>query len=276
MPLVLTVRNSSSIPLEVDSVSNESVRNQSQDEVLRTLIQRGNKQVPLAEFFDAAGSAADDDELVWEGDCSRVKYIGAHLISGRVRVEGDAGMHLGAEMKGGEVIVSGNAHDWVGAEMKGGRIHVHGNAGHLIGATYRGGRRGMTGGEVLVDGNAGNELGNSMRRGLIAVGGGVGDFAGVSMIAGTILIGGDVGIRGGAGMKRGTIGLLSPSPEPTEMLPTFKYASTYRPTFLTLYLRHLAANGFRVPDGAIGAEYRRYCGDFLESGKGEILVRHAA
>jgi formylmethanofuran dehydrogenase subunit C len=276
MPLTLTIRTATSIPLEVDTIRNDHVRGQSADEVLRTLIQRGNKQVPLGEFFDASGSAADDNEVVWQGDCSKVKYIGAHFASGRVRVEGDAGMHLGAEMTGGEVVVNGNAHDWVGAEMKGGRILVHGNAGHLVGATYRGGRRGMTGGEVLIDGNAGNEVGHSMRRGLIAVGGNAGDFAGVAMIAGTILIGGEVGIRNGAGMKRGTIGLLGAPTAQIEMLPTFKYATTFRPTFLTFYLRHLAGNGFAVPEGAATAEYRRYCGDFLELGKGEILVRHAA
>ena len=115
-----------------------------------------------------------------------------------------------------------------------------------------------------------------MRRGLIAIGGRTGDFAGVGMIAGTILIGGEVGIRNGAGMKRGTIGLLAAASEPIDMLPTFKYAATYRPTFLTLFLRHLAASGFALPDGAAEAEYRRYCGDFLELGKGEILIRHAA
>lgn len=276
MPLVLTIRKPSAIPLEVDSIRNEDVRGQSSDDVLRTLIQRGNKQVPLGEFFDAVGSAADDDELVWEGDCSKVKYIAAKLTAGSVRVEGDAGMHLAAEMTGGEVVVNGNAHDWVGAEMKGGRIHVHGNAGHLVGAVYRGGRKGMTGGEILIDGNAGNEIGHCMRRGLIAVGGRAGDFAGVGMIAGTILIGGEVGIRSGAGMKRGTIGLLNAASEPVDILPTFKYASTYRPTFLTLYFRYLAAHGFAVPAGADGAQYRRYCGDFLELGKGEILIRHAA
>lgn len=276
MPLTLTLQTSTSIPLEVDSIRNDLVRGQSADDVLRTLIQRGNKQVPLGEFFDATGSAADDAEVVWEGDCSKVKYIGAHLASGRIRVEGDAGMHLGAEMTGGEIVVNGNAHDWLGAEMKGGRILVHGNTGHLVGATYRGGRRGMSGGEVLIDGNAGNEIGHSMRRGLIAVGGNAGDFAGVAMIAGTILIGGEAGIRNGAGMKRGTIALLGPASDSIELLPTFRYASTYRPTFLTLYLRHLADSGFAVPDGAAGSEYLRYCGDFLELGKGEILVRDAA
>lgn len=275
MPLTLTLRHPSSVPLEVETVRLEEVRAQSPDEVLRTLIQRGNKQVPLGEFFTAAGSAADDETIVWQGDCSQVKLIGAHLSRGRVRVEGDAGMHLGAEMIGGEILCTGNAADWLGAEMKGGRITVLGNAGHLIGAAYRGGRQGMTGGEILVHGEGRNEIGHTMRRGLIAVAGRVGDAVGVGMIAGTIVIGGEPGIRPGAGMKRGTIVMLQPGPS-LDLLPTFRLACTYQPVFLQLYWRRLEALGFPLPVEAAPCRYRRYCGDLLELGKGELLVREAA
>ena len=272
MPLIITLREKTSIPIEVDSIRLEEVRSRTADQVKATLVQYGNKQLPLGEFFDVSGSAADDGELVWEGDCSHVKLIGAHLTGGRIRVEGNAGMHLGAEMTGGEIIVRGNAADWVGAEMHGGRIRVHGNAGHLVGAVYRGGRRGMTAGEILVDGNAGNEIGHTMRRGLIAIGGSAADAIGFGMLAGTILVFGEPGIRPGAGMKRGTIGLLGHGPVP-DMLPTFKYACTYRPVFLRLYLRHLQSRGFAIPDDALETDYRRYCGDFLEDARGEILTR---
>ncbi len=273
MPLTISLHTPSAIPLEVDSVQMDFVRAQSPDDVKRTLIQRGNKQTPLGEFFEVAGSAADDEEIIWQGDCSKVKLIGTKLASGRVRVEGDAGMHLGAEMTGGEIVVHGNVADWCGAEMHGGRILVHGNAGHLVGAVYRGGRKGMTAGEILIDGDAGNEIGHAMRRGLIAVGGRAGDFVGVGMLAGTVLVFGEPGIRHGAGMKRGTIGLLGTTAP--DMLPTFKYACTYQPTFLRIYLRHLESLGFAVPDELRDATLRRYCGDFLELGKGEILVRAA-
>lgn len=271
MPLTLSLRVPSSIPLEVDTVKLETVRGQSPDDVKATLIQRGNKQVPVGEFFDVSGSAADDETLVWEGDCSKVKLIGAHLAGGTVRVEGDAGMHLGAEMSGGEVIVNGNAGDWVGAEMHGGRIHIRGNAGHLVGAVYRGGRKGMTGGEILIDGNAGNEIGHAMRRGLIAIRGKAGDAAGVAMIAGSIVIGGETGIRYGPGMKRGSIILLGG--DAPDLLPTFRYSGTYQPTILRVLLRYLSDRGWSVPDGAFDARYHRYHGDFLELGKGEILTR---
>lgn len=269
MPLVLTLHTPSAIPLEVDSVRMEVVRTQPAGEVLRTAVQRGNRQVPLGEFFGAEGSAADDETIVWRGDCSRVKLIGAGLASGTVRVEGDAGMHLGAEMTGGEIHCTGDAADWIGAEMRGGRITIAGNAGHLIGATYRGGRRGMTGGEVIVHGNAGNEIGHSMRRGLIAVAGNVGDAVGVGMIAGTIVIGGLPGIRHGAGMKRGTIVFLNPGPQ-LDILSTFRPAGVWRPVFWELFRRRLRSLGFPLPAGP--AACRRYSGDLLELGKGELLV----
>lgn len=274
MPLVLRLRESPSIPVEVESIRMETVREQSADAVLATLVQHGNQQLPLGEFFSAEGSAADET-IVWEGDCSKIKLIGALHKQGTIRVEGNAGMHLGAEMTGGEIIVSGNVADWCGAEMHGGRIRVHGNAGHLVGAVYRGGRRGMTGGEILVDGNAGNEIGQTMRRGLIVVGGNTGDAIGFSMIAGTVMVFGEPGIRHGAGMKRGTIALFAESSAP-DVLPTFRYCTTYRPTFLRFYLKELEHRGFPVPDRCWTTRYHRFAGDFLAEGKGELLITESA
>lgn len=270
MPLTFELQTSTAIPLEVDSIRLETVRAQSADEVAKTLVQCGNRQVALGEFFKVSGSAADDKTLVWQGDCSKVKLIGTHLDGGRVIVEGNAGMHLGAEMRKGEIVVNGDAADWVGAEMKEGRIHIHGNAGHLIGAVYRGGRKGMTGGEILVDGNVGNEAGHSMRRGLIAAGGKIGDFAGVSMIAGTIIACGEPGIRAGAGMKRGTIAFLGRYP--VDILPTFRSGGKLRTPVLRMLLRHLRSLGFPLADELQDPVVQRYWGDLLELGKGELLV----
>jgi formylmethanofuran dehydrogenase subunit C len=271
MPLTIRLRNKTSIPVEVDSIQMETVRTQSPDEIKATLVQYGNKAKPLGEFFDVEGSASDDQTIVWEGDCSHVKLIGTYLAAGKIHVEGNAGMHLGAEMTGGQITVSGNAADWVGAEMHGGRIHIQGNAGHLIGAVYRGGHRGMTAGEILINGNAGNEIGHSMRRGLIAVAGQTGDAPGVAMIAGTVLVFGETGIRPGPGMKRGTIGFLGESAP--EVLPTFRFTGVCQPVFMRTYLMHLKSNGFPINDDLVNATYRRYNGDFLELGKGEIFAR---
>jgi formylmethanofuran dehydrogenase subunit C len=130
----------------------------------------------------------------------------------------------------------------------------------------------MTNGEILVNGNAGNEIGNGMRRGLIAIGGRSGDAAGVNMLAGSVFLFGEPGIRPGAGMRRGTIGFFGTNNAP-DMLPTFKYSCTYRPVFLQFFLVQLKSMGFPVPDNCFDSDYKRFCGDFLELGKGEILLR---
>lgn len=272
MALICELVNRTSIPIEVDAVKLDEIRHASAAEVARIAVQFGNTQQPLGEFFRVSGSAAEDATLVWRGDCSRVKLIGAGLSSGTVRVEGNAGMHLGAEMTGGTVLCEGDADDWVGAELHGGTVTVRGNAGHLVGAVYRGGWKGMTGGRILIHGNAGNEIGHSMRRGLIAVGGRSGDAPGFNLIAGTILLCGDAGIRPGAGMKRGSIIYLRPNAAPS-MLPTFRASGQWVPEFLQPVLRQLAEEGFPLPSDAFGAPFHRFAGDFLELGKGEILTR---
>jgi formylmethanofuran dehydrogenase subunit C len=269
--LTLTYRGSSTIPVEAECVTPDNLAGKTNAEVERLTLQHGNVQVPLAEFFAVSGDAGDGEVLV-EGDCSRVKWLGAGMTTGRLTVRGPVGFHAGAEMRGGVMEVFGNAADWAGAEMRGGLLHVHGNVGHLAGAAYRGSRRGMVGGTLLIDGDAGNEVASTLRRGLVAVGGRCGDYAGVSMIAGTLLVFGPAGIRAAAGMKRGTVALLG---EPAQLLPTFRLDCVYRPVFLQIYLRHLRARGFAVPDGLPGAELRRFSGDLVSLGKGEIFLRAA-
>ncbi len=265
--LTLRYHGSSAVPVEAECITPDQLAGKLPAEIANLSVQHGNVQVPLGEFFTVTGDAADGEVLI-EGDCSRVKWIGAGMSRGRITIHGNAGMHLGAEMRGGELHVHGNAGDWVGAEMRGGRIQVHGDAGHLAGAAYRGSRHGMRGGVLLIDGRAGNEVGSTMRRGLIAVGGDTGDFPGVSMIAGTLFLFGQPGIRVGAGMKRGSIVVCGGQPA---LLPTFRYDCTYRPPFLMVYLRHLRAWGYKVAEEFLTGTYRRFSGDLVALGKGEVL-----
>lgn len=265
--LTIRYRGATTIPIEAECLTPDRLRPLSVAEVLALPVQHGNVQVPLGEFFDADGDPADGDVRI-EGDCARVKLIGAGMTNGRIVVDGSVGMHLGAEMRGGSIEVTGDASDWVGAEMRGGQIRVRGKAGHLVGAGYRGSPVGMRGGVILIHGAAGNEIGSGMRRGCIAVGGECGDFAGTAMIAGSILLFGKPGLRLGAGMKRGTIAVFAGQPV---VLPTFRYTCTYRPTFLNLYLGQLRDWGYAVPEGAMRGEYRRYGGDLVSLGKGELL-----
>ena len=273
MALTLRYQGETQIPVEIEGLTPDFARGQSVAELEQMQIFHGNQKLPLAEFFDLSGDAADG-RLDFEGNLSGVHWIGAHMTEGEIHIHGDAGRHIGSEMRGGSIIVEGNASDWVGGEMHGGLIHVQGNAGHLIGAAYRGSPRGMTRGTILIDGDVGNEIGHTMRRGMLAVGGRCGDMPAFNMIAGNVYIFGDSGIRPGAGMRRGTIGLFGA--EAPSMLPSFRSAGRARPLFMQLVLRQLKDANFPVPEDLFAGEFEQFHGDFLEGGRGEILTRVAA
>ncbi|NIL98933.1 MAG: formylmethanofuran dehydrogenase subunit C [Planctomycetales bacterium] len=269
MALKLSYTGQTSIPVEIEGLTPDKVRGQSLAEIERFEIFHGNRKAALADFFDVSGEPGDGCFQL-EGDLAGVHWIGAGMVEGQIRIEGHAGRHLGSEMRGGTIHCHGDAGGWAGAEMRGGLIHIHGSAGHLVGAAYRGSARGMTAGVILVDGDVGNELGHTMRRGLIAVGGACGDMVGFNMIAGNLYVLGSAGIRPGAGMRRGTIGLFGDEPP---LLLTFRRGTTYQPLYLRLALLQLRQHGFAVDDQLLDASYVNYHGDFLEGGRGEIVVR---
>ena len=271
MPLQFTLKAKSSVPLEVEGITPEVTRSLSLAEIEKLVIFQGNQKLPLAEFFSVMGSG-EDERHEWQGDLAGVHWLGTKMTSGRIDVQGNIGRHLGSEMSGGEIHVAGDASDWIGAEMHGGLIHVRGRAGHLVGSAYRGSAKGMTKGMILIGGDAGNEIGLSMRRGLIAIGGNAGDLIGMNMLAGTVLAFGASGIRHGAGMKRGTLAFLQEAPP---LLPTFRRSCRYRPEFLGIVYRQLRQQGFAVEDDLLASEYDLYCGDLIEGGRGEILIRAA-
>jgi len=256
----------SPIPVEAECLRPDELAKLSLAEIASLPVHHGNRTEKLGEFFTITGDPSRA-ELLIEGDASRIKHIGQGMTGGQIAIDGNAGLHLGAGMRGGSITVHGDAGDWLGAEMINGHIHIRGNAGNCVGAAYRGGKRGMRGGQILINGNAGHEIGASMRRGLIAVRGDIGDFAGTSMIAGTIFALRNVGARAGAGMKRGTIVSFRPITLP----PTFAYDCEMTSVFVSLYLRKLQEWGFDVPTKCMNRTFRRYSGDRLALGKGEIV-----
>lgn len=257
------------VPLEAEVLSPDRIAGLGPDEVRALPVFLGKRQHRLDTFFEIDGPPGEDLEL--HGDLSRVKWIGRGMTRGRIRVVGNAGMHVGAYMTGGEIDVSGNASDWVGGEMTGGTIHVRGDVGAQVGAAYRGSLAGMSGGMILVEGSAGIELGMRMKRGLIAVKGRVRDFAGLQMKGGSLFLLGGAELRTGAWMSRGTIVSLVP----VRLLPTFAYACEYSPSFLRVYARRLRELGFAIPYDEAAGFYRRYGGDTSVPGKGEILMWQA-
>lgn len=273
MALTLEYLGKTTVPVEIEGLTPDWAADKSLAQIEQFEIFHGNRRIPLAEMFRLSGDASDQ-QFDFCGDLSGVHWIGAHMAAGDIRVHGNAGRHVGSQMKGGRISVQGNAGGWVGAEMRKGLIHVQGNAGHLTGSAYRGSSKGMTGGIILVEGSAGNEVGLTMRRGLIAIGGSAGDLTGFNMIAGTVVVFGTCGIRPGAGMRRGTLALFGPDP-PT-LLPSFRFASTYRPVSVRLMLGILKSHGFRFDESLMASDVDRYQGDLVAAGRGEVLFRHQA
>jgi len=269
MPLVFCLKAQPALSVDVAPLQLERLAPRNPAQVAAIPIWMGNRQVPCGEIFEIAGSAADS-VLIFEGNCERLKSIGAGLRHGKIQVHGNAGMHLGAQMRGGEILVTGHAGDWAGAEMKGGRIQILGDTGHHAGAAYPGSKRGMTGGELLICGNAGDGVGLRQRRGLVAVGGHTGAATGAGMIAGTIVIGDQPGEQCGTGMKRGSILVLQPD-APFPLTMNFRLAAVGQPTFVRLYLRHLLSLQFPLPEISIQSHFRIYRGDSLTMGLGEIV-----
>jgi formylmethanofuran dehydrogenase subunit C len=264
--IALTLKEQPAVPLEAEVLSPDVMATLTNAAIRALPVLLGKRQRRVDEFFEVEGEASDELEI--RGDVRKVKWIGRQMSRGRVAIAGNAGMHLGAYMKGGTIDVTGNVSDWLGAEMSGGLIRVGGNAGGQVGAAYRGSLSGMTDGTIIVEGTGGLEVGMRMKRGIIAIGGIVRDFAGLQMKGGTIVLRSGAELRTGAWMNRGTIISLQPVP----LLPTFSYASTYNPTFVRLYGRHLARLGFTIPYEDHDGVYRRYTGDASVPGKGEILI----
>jgi formylmethanofuran dehydrogenase subunit C len=217
----------------------------------------------------------EEQMIVIDGDARHIKHIGEGMTAGRIVIQGDAGLHTGAQMTGGDITITGNVGDWCGAEMKGGLIRVLGNAGNLVGAAYRGSAEGMTGGCIRVNGDAGSEIGSFMRRGMIVITGDTGTFTGVHMNGGEIIVFGKAGKRLGAQAK-GNGGFIACFGSIEEMLPTYRYDTTYTPTFMRLYLRQLSENLGIDTTQYIDKPMRRYRGDLAVGGNAEILVLEKA
>jgi formylmethanofuran dehydrogenase subunit C len=207
----------------------------------------GTGRARLGDLFAVA--AAPGEVVRLTGDLALLDGVGTGLASGRLIVEGDAGWYLGQGMRGGA-------------------IEVRGNAGPHAGAALPGAKRGMTGGDIVIRGSAGPGLGAGCRRGLIAVVGEIAAGAARAMLAGTVVAFGAVGPEPGLWSKRGSIVALGPVIPP----PTYRYACTYRPSYLPVTLGYLKSRyGCPVRPEHLSGLYRRYSGDLAELGAGEIL-----
>lgn len=260
----LTLRVTPSVALEAPCVRPDVLASLSAAEIARLPVEHGKQLAALGDFFDVRGERSDRVRV--EGDVGRVKRLGAAMAGGTLVIAGPAGRHAGAGMSGGRLVIEGDADDFTGLGMRGGVLEVHGHAAAAFCGAAPGSARGMTGGLALVRGCVGARVGERLRRGVIAVAGSAGPYAGAHMVAGTLLVGEALAPGAGVGLKRGTIlagGAL-------ELLPTFRYACTYRPGFVDLLLGSLKRHAFEAGPFATGA-FQRYTGDCADLGRGEIL-----
>jgi formylmethanofuran dehydrogenase subunit C len=264
-----------SIPIEAENITPDLVAGKQLSEIERLTVYEGNKQHNMSDLFEISGDVAKEvgeQVIVVEGDTTLVKYIGSSMSSGKIIVEGNAGMHLGSRMTGGEIQVKGSVDDWAGAEMIGGYIRINKNAGNRLGSAYRGSPEGMKGGLIIVDGNVGQECGAFLRRGMIVIRGTVEPFAGVHMNGGQIFAFGHVSKRLGASAK-GNGGFIACFGGVEQMLPTYLYDSTYNPNFMRVYLQQLSENlGVKEAAKFMDAQFERFSGDLACGGNNEIFV----
>lgn len=268
--VTLTLKRQPDLPLEADALRPDNTLGRSLEEILALPLLYGNETVPAGDFLDGQVSEAEGEGecLVLQGDFSRVKRLGQGMTGGELIIDGPAGFHTGAEMAGGSIEVRGDAGDWLGAQMTGGRITVRGNAGHWACGAYRGNTLGMKGGQVFIHGNAGRMVSTKMRGGLVVIQGDCLESPAYEMKAGTLVIGGQSGRHIATGMVRGSVILLNDH----KLLPVFYYNCRYQPSFWPLLQKSIAEQGIGLGlDYADGA-FRRFTGDALAGGKGEILI----
>jgi formylmethanofuran dehydrogenase subunit C len=213
---------------------------------------KGNKELPLEEVFtvtvEGEASAPDDVEIIIRGDSSKIKRVGEYMDGGRIRIEGDIGMHCGNFMSAGTIEIDGNAGEWLGREMIGGAIICHGNAGDFCGSGYRGERRGMRGGSIEVWGSAGDFAAETLTGGTVTIHGDAGDLSGAEMHGGILVIMGNTSrvcgnMNGGTCFVYGTV---------AEMLPTFRKEG---------------------PVTIGGVQFTKFTGDVANRGKGTLFIR---
>jgi formylmethanofuran dehydrogenase subunit C len=249
MTLTLTLRTQPPARVLAAPLIPERLRGLNSTALAALQIRCGGETVAVGDLFEVSGAGAEEQQLVLAGDLRRFDGIGAGISSGEIVVRGDVGA-------------------WAGAEMSGGVVRIFGDAGARLGAAYPGARVGMTGGEIVVSGDAGEESGAGMRRGLVAVGGRTGGGAGLRMLAGTVIALGGIGAEPGLGNKRGSL----VSGRAVEPLPSYAFATRFRPPALALQLRRARELGLTVDDALLRGPWARWSGDRTELTRGEILI----
>src|SRR4029078_7528244 len=87
------------VPLEAEALCPDTLAPLNAGAIAALPVFLGKKQCRLDDFFAIEGEKSDELEI--RGDLRKVRWIGRGMSRGRIKVLGNAGMHLGAYMKGG-------------------------------------------------------------------------------------------------------------------------------------------------------------------------------
>jgi formylmethanofuran dehydrogenase subunit C len=263
--ITLTLRAPLERPLAADVIAADRFAALSAQEIAALRLWDGSNFIPLGDVFSVSGDHSQT--VVLEGDLTKLNGVGTMMSSGTLEIIGSIGNAVGARLRGGAIGVQGSAGDDAGSAMAGGSLVIGGDAGDRVGGALQGASKGMTGGDIIVRGSVAREAGVRMRRGILYCAS-AGTNAGLAMIAGNIIVAGAIGEGVGIGNKRGSIVVLGSVRVPQ----TYAYACTYRPPHLSLMFLYLRARyALSVNDSHLHGLYRRYSGDLVEIGKGEIL-----
>lgn len=249
MTLTLTLRTNPPARVLAAPLIPERLRGLDASAVAALPLRCGGETVAVGDLFEVSGGRSEEEALVLGGDLRGFDWIGAGMTSGELEVRGDVGA-------------------WAGAEMAGGLLRIQGDAGHRVGGAFPGARAGMSGGEIVVSGDAGEEVGACMRRGLVVVAGQTAAGAGLRMLAGTVIALRGIGPEAGLGNKRGSL----VSGRAVEVLPTYAFATRFRPPALELQLLRVRELGLTVDDALLRGAWARWSGDRTELARGEILI----
>lgn len=206
--VTLTVKKQPELYLELEKVNPDEFAGKTAAEIEKLPVYMGKETDTIGDFFTVAGNAgatAAETKIVINGDCTKMKYIGAKMTDGEVVVNSSCDMYTGSWMKGGKLTVNGDVHSFCGLALKGGEFTINGNAGNYLGAAYRGDWRGMSGGVLRVKGNAGSDVASFMTGGTLIVEGSVDIHLGTHMEGGTIILKGNANRRVGGQLVKGTI-----------------------------------------------------------------------
>nr|WP_320161844.1 formylmethanofuran dehydrogenase subunit C [uncultured Methanoregula sp.] len=206
--VTLTVKKVPELFLECEKVNPDAFAGMNAAQIAKLPAYQGKEISTLGEYFTVAGEAgatAADTKIVINGDCSKMKYIGAKMSAGEMVVNSACDMYTGSWMTGGKLYVKGDVHSFCGLAMAGGEFIIDGNAGNYLGAAYRGDWRGMSGGVLRVKGNAGSDVASFMTGGEMIIEGNVDIHIGTHMEGGKIIVKGNANRRVGGQLVKGEI-----------------------------------------------------------------------